>query len=57
MKEEFSKRSKDFETYSPTFSFHVKLDLIDLKRNPFDLSHFEWMHIDSFEMETIELTT
>ncbi|XP_014781910.1 protein FAM200A-like [Octopus bimaculoides] len=56
LKEEFSKRGKNFEIYAPIHFFLIKPNLTDLKTNPF-LSLFEWMHVDSLEMEMIELTT
>ena len=57
LKEEFSKRCKDFEAYIPIFSFLIKPDLIDPLRIPFDFSIFEWVEVNNFEMEFIELTS
>ncbi|GFV98604.1 hypothetical protein TNCV_1452901 [Trichonephila clavipes] len=54
-KEEFSKRSKHLEACMPIFSFLIKPDLIYPLILLFDLSIFEWMEIDNFEMEPIEL--
>ncbi|CAM1319473.1 Uncharacterised protein r2_g2779 [Pycnogonum litorale] len=55
LKDEFSRRCKDFEAYVPIFSFLIKPDLIDPLIIPFDFSIFEWMNVDNFEMELIEL--
>ena len=57
LKEEFSKRCKDFETSMPIFFFLIKPNLIDPLKIPFNFSTFEWMEVHTFEMELIELTS
>ena len=57
LKEEFSKRCKDFEACMPICSFLIKPHLIDPLRIPFDFSIFESMEVHNFEMELIELTS
>ncbi|XP_026475737.1 general transcription factor II-I repeat domain-containing protein 2-like, partial [Ctenocephalides felis] len=56
LKDEFCKRCKDFEAYVPIFSFLIQPDL-DSSTIPFDCPIFEWMNVDNFEMEIIELTS
>jgi len=54
LKREFDKRGQDFQIHGPIFSYFIKPDLIDLTTTPFDLSLFEWMDVDNFEMQHIE---
>jgi len=51
---EFAKRGQDFQIQGPIYSYLIKPDLIDLTTIPFDLSLFEWMDVDNFEMQHIE---
>jgi hypothetical protein len=54
LKREFAKRGQDFQIHGPIFSYLIKPDLIDLTTTPIDLSVFEWMDADNFEMQHIE---
>jgi hypothetical protein len=57
LKAEFAKRGQDFQIQGPIFSYLIKPDLIDLTTTLFDLSLFEWIDGDNFEMQHIEFNS
>ncbi|XP_075058530.1 zinc finger BED domain-containing protein 5-like [Mixophyes fleayi] len=50
---EFLERCQDFQKYGPMFSFLIKPDFFDV--DLLDLNIFDWMGLDDFEMQLIEL--
>ena len=54
LKVEFARRGQDFQIHGPILSYLIKPDLTDLTTTPFDLSLFEWMGFDNYEMQHIE---